>query len=305
MPQTVNQVVEVIIPTLALAQRSVLIRRAIESVTSQQNVRAVPLVVINGDKAHRQLVKELEARSDLRVLQLAEPNIPAALLAGRRAVESPWFAQLDDDDVLSPQALSLRLQLLRENDEIDAVITNGTICSARGENPSPAIDDAALVSADPLSALVEGNWLNPGAALFRSSSVPASLFEGMPKFLEWTYLAVRLAQQHRLAFLDVPTYTHYTDTPLSTWASEACTRGLPAAFDRLLELDLPPALRNRFAQRLTAAAHGVAHLDLSVGRLLPAWRWHLQCLRGVDGWRFSPFTYRLLLGHFRAWGRPA
>ncbi|HEU4616770.1 MAG TPA: hypothetical protein VFV10_01960 [Gammaproteobacteria bacterium] len=285
-------------PTLARAERAPLLIRAIDSVLTQRGVRAIPLVVINGPGADADLVSSVVARRDIRTIRLHEASLPAAIIAGRAAVDSPFFSELDDDDLLLPDAFRLRLVPFSADADLDGVISNG-IDRGRGRD-SPLFEDARALAADPLRALELRNWLCPGSMLLRSASVTAEIFGGMPAYLEWTYLAIRLAQHHRLAFIEQETFVHHTDTPQGTWTSEACKLGLPAAFDRTLELDLPRELRTRLEQKRTSAVNGAACADLRAGRVWRAWVWHLRCLLGNDGWRYLPFTRKLIQGLFKA-----
>ena len=288
-----------IIPTVALAERSDHLRRAIDSVLEQQDVDALPLVVVNGTKADRELVGELGRRDDIHLVSLATANLPAALRTGRALVRSPWFAELDDDDVLLPNALATRMRVLAGNPALGVVVSNGIIRGG-AEGDLPAILDTTLTAADPLSALDAATWLSPGGALFRTSAVATELFDGVPQYLEWTYLAVRLAQSCNLAFIPEPTFVRHIDSPFSVWASDSCRLGLPAAIERVLTLDLPPRLRHVFETRLTAACHEAAVLHLRHGRVGSAITWHLRSLNTVRGWRYLPFTRKLLLGLVRA-----
>jgi hypothetical protein len=297
MPEDAEPTITVIMPTLARAERAALLIRAIDSVLGQHGVRAVPLVVINGPEADAALVDALAERANVRTIRLPEADLPAALIVGRAAVDSAFFAELDDDDLLLPDALKLRLARLSADAEVGAVVSNGI--GRAGGKDALLLEDVAAVAADPLRALEARNWLCPGSVLVRTASVPPELFAGMPAYLEWTYLAIRLAQHCRLAFVEEPTFIHHTDTPHGTWASDACKLGLPAAFDRLLEIDLPPALRARLEQKRTSAVNAAARADLRAGRVWRAWAWHLRCLLCTDGWRYLPFTRRLIQGLFK------
>jgi hypothetical protein len=143
-------------------------------------------------------------------------------------------------------------------------------------------------------------WLAPGAGLFRTESVGPELLEGMPPFLEWTYLALRLAAERRVAFLDEATFVHHPGRRDSLWRSADCTRALPAALDRLLARELPAPLRRAFAVRRVHALHAASDEALGRGALGPAWAAHLRSLGGPGGWRYLPYTGRLLARRPRA-----
>jgi hypothetical protein len=294
MIESSDRTVTVIIPTLALAERAEHIRRAIDSVLRQKDVHAIPLVVVNGPWTDQSVVRGLRLRSDIRLTELPDASLPAALAAGRRLVATRWFAELDDDDLLLPEALTSRLRLLECDRALDAVVSNGIVRGTNGDEP--AIGDVERVASDPLAALGEATWLSPGSALFRTASVPAEFFDAVPQYLEWTYLAVRLAQSYQLAFLPEATFVHHLGTPHGIWGSTACTLGIPPALQRVLGLDLPSALRSTFAERLGEAWHQAAATHLRDGRVRAALDSHWRCLNSARGWRYLPFTGKLLVG---------
>ena len=294
MVESSDRTVTVIIPTLALAERAEHIRRAIDSVLQQQDVHATPLVVVNGRWTDESVVRGLRSRTDIRLTELPDANLPAALAAGRRLVATRWFAELDDDDLLLPEALASRLRLLERDRALDAVVSNGIVRGTTGD--VPAIEDVEHVAGDPLAALGKATWLSPGSALFRTASVPPEFFDAVPQYLEWTYLAVRLAQSYKLGFLPEATFVHHLGTPHGIWGSAACTLGIPPALQRVLGLDLPSALRSTFAKRLGDAWHHAAAIHLHDGRLRAAMGSHWRCLISARGWRYLPFTGKLLIG---------
>jgi hypothetical protein len=286
-------------PTLARSRRAASLRAALLSVLSQQGVRAVPIVVVNGAERDPDIIAELSRRTDLRLTLLPKPDLPGALRAGRALVDTPWFAELDDDDLLLPGALRRRLDCLRDGSDADAdvVVSNGIV--RNGATDHLLLDDTAGIGREPLAALARLNWLAPGGALFRTAAVPVPMFEALPRFLEWTTLAVRLATACRLKFLDEPTFVHHENTPDSLWHSPACTLGLPEAMRLLLREQMPPALRQRVRERLAGACHAAARVELHGGRADRAWRLHLQSLAARGGWRYLAFTGPLLAAGWR------
>src|SRR5215831_17690441 len=107
--------VSVIVPTNALARRRELTWRAINSVLDQTGICAIPTVIVNGPARDRDVTRELEADRRLRVHILEEAGLRNALQVGRRLVDTPWFAELDDDDLLLPGALASRVEALAES----------------------------------------------------------------------------------------------------------------------------------------------------------------------------------------------
>jgi len=286
--------VSVIIPTLALRERTALVRRAIESVLDQRGVRASPIVVVNGHQRDADLVAQLHGDRRLRVLQQAPADLPAALQLGRRHVDARWFATLDDDDFMLPGALALRVQALRDSDRFDAVVTSGYCRGDDGDTLS--IGDVERVASDPLGELARSNWLLPGAWLCGNDSASAALFDGMPPHLECTFLAIRLCMTRQVQFLSTPTVVWHRSSPTSASKSIRYRTGQAASIRQLMQLDLPAGIREAYRMKLAAAHHDAARAWLEDGDLPQAWEQHVKSLRSAGGWRHLPFTRRLLRG---------
>ncbi len=289
--------VTVIMPTLAKAERANPLRAALASVLSQRGVRPVPLIVVNGTERDTSLVRKLERTPGVRLIRREEAHLGDAIHAGRTAVDTRWFAELDDDDLLLPGALSLRLQCLVDSPSAGAVVSNGW--TQRGHVRQPAIASVAEVAVDPMAALANGTWLLPGAALFRTDAVGGELFRQLPRYLEWTCLALRLARGPGIEFLDEMTFVHHEARPDGLWESPECVLGRPRAIRELLMEDIPVPLRKVFLRRLSAACNSAAIVERDRRRWVRAWHWHLRCLAG-GGWRYLTYTRKLLPG-YRAW----
>ena len=293
--------ITVIVPTRALRERSVLLRRALASVLAQEGVRALPVVVVNGPRRDAQLMASLEQDRLIRVLSNEEESIPAALNLGRSQVDTRWFAELDDDDLLLPGALLARVRALEERADCAAVVTNGLRRDASGDTLNVA--DFAAVRRDPLRSLVRFNWLLPGSWLCRTSAVDGEVFRNMPPHLECTYLGIRLATTHRTCFLDEPTVVWCTDTPGAASRSREYVLGAESAITRILEMQFPPDVRNSYRRKLANSRNGAARLLLREGNRRAAWRCHLRSLRHPAGWRDWRLTLRLIVGK-RSGGSP-
>jgi glycosyltransferase involved in cell wall biosynthesis len=286
--------VSVIIPTQALAARTVHLRRALESVLSQTGVRAAPIVVVNGTRRDDQLVHELEFDARVRTVHLDRASLPRAIRAGRELVDTPYFATLDDDDVLLPGALALRVRVLRAHPRCDMVITNGIIRDRAGERIHNA--DMAAVAKAPLEALLEKNWLLAGAWLGHNDRIANDVFDGMPSCLECTYLAIQFATRHRIAFADAPTLVVTAHSPDSVSDSWEYLLRQPDALRRILDLPLPELVRRAYRLRVAEEYHSAADLLLRLGRRREAWRSHMQSIQEPGGWRYLPFTRHLVRG---------
>lgn len=282
----------VLVATLASSDRAPYVLRAIDSLRAQSKVYARPIVVVNGEMADPAVVGNLEQDRDITVLYRPEANLPRALAAGRRLVDTPFFAQLDDDDELLPNALELRLQRMMQLDKPDAVVTNGLIRAGSLETESMA--DFPLVERDPMRTLMERNWMLPGSALFRTETLSEAVFEATPRFLEWTYIGLLLASRYRLALLSSPTVIHYDDHAFSVNQSRECTLGRPHAFEAVLALDLPAEVKRQLRVKRGAAWHQAAQAAATGDRTGSAWAAHLRSLTAPGGWRYISYTRHLL-----------
>jgi hypothetical protein len=278
-------------PTLGTRDRGPLLRRALRSVRSQVGVRPIPLIVFNGPAVDATLMEELAREPDTRTLVLAEADLPAALLEGRRLVREPWFTALDDDDEFLPRALELRLAVLESRPEYGAVVTNGL--RRNGPVDTLHLPDISLVAADPLGSLGSENWLLPGSWLCRTRAVAESALAGMPPHLECTYLAVRLTTVTRVAFLQDPTVVYYEDTPSSASKTPGYILGQESSLRRILQLELPPGVRRTFELRLAPASWQAASVLAKAGDRGGAWRQRVRALSYPGGWRLLPAVRRL------------
>ena len=290
--------VDVVIPTLALHERRDLVRRAVASVLEQQGAIGTPIVVLNGSSYDEELVAELEANPRVRLIRQQHPSIPDAMRLGLANVTAPWFTALDDDDLLCPHALATRVDALRADGRCNAVVTNGIVRTAGADEL--IVPDMRAIGRDPLHALLDRNWLLPGSWLCAADDEGKRLFDGMPAYLECTYIAIQLATNRRTLFLDEPTVVWHTNSPASVSRSIIYRVGQEPALRRVLELDLPDKVRRGFRRRLGASYHECAQRALAAGRRGEALVQHVRSILSAGGWRYLTFTWRLISGPHRA-----
>lgn len=284
--------VSVIVPTAARAGRRALIWRAINSILDQDGVSAVPTVIVNGPARDPGLTQELMADPRIRVHVLEKAGLPNALQVGRRLVETPFFAELDDDDVLLPAALSSRVEVLMQNPDHDCVVTNGYKRFQDAETLH--IPDMNVVERDPIRSFWDRNWLLPGSYLCRTDRVGADVFDGMPEYLECSFIALRLATTYRIKFLQRPTVSWSAHSPDSLSKSRNYVLSCSRAHEQLLRLHLPSHARRKVQERITWACHSASDFYLHEGDHLRAWRWHMRSLFRRGGLRYLLYTRRLL-----------
>jgi glycosyltransferase involved in cell wall biosynthesis len=287
-----DRAVTVIVPSRGQAQRLDALRCAIESITTQRDVCATPLVVLNGSSVCPRVEAALRTDRRVRIVTRSTSGLPGAYVAGRQAVETPWFATLDDDDLLLPGALARRVEELERRPDHAVVVTNGYRRDGGQDvlNIQPPLD----VAADPLRALLRRNWLLPGSWLCRSSLVGPSLFEGMPPYLECTFLAARFATELRMVWIDDPTVVYHIGTTLAVTLSREYVVGQMDGLRAIFRLPLPDDVRHALRRRMAMAYHEAADYDWRAGDLRAAWRWHASSLCEPGGWRHVTFTRHLL-----------
>lgn len=290
-PDAARHEVTVVIPTLAETSRREGLMRAIHSVLRQKDIRALPLIVINGKRYDPALRRELERSRDVETIYQDEGHVSKARLFAMEHIRTPFFAFLDDDDVLLDDALEHRLSLMNAGDRPDVVVTN--IFVERDGQKHLMSEDILSYAANPRHSIFELGWLNADNNLFRSSTVGPEYFANCEKFMEWTQIAIRLSRTRKISFSDVPTAT-YHDTPESASKEDAHL----FAQARLMA-SLPRREFNRETKRLIDRKRAAALNVLSLrarqnGQLIRAWRFHLKTLFVPGGWRYLSYTRKLL-----------
>lgn len=284
--------VSVIIASLADRSRAELLERAIESVLTQRGVRAVPIVVVNGGRHDDGVLGALKRNPDIRCIHFSHGGLPEARLKGREAVDTPFFAYLDDDDELLPGSIEVRHQPMLADDSIDVVVSNGFRISAAGQR---TITDTNIdrFQKDPLRGLLEGNWLNESGGLFRTATVGLEFFAGLPPVVEWTYIAFQLAQRRKICFINEQTFIKH-DTLASLSKSQEYLLQLPSVLLRILELPMPDDVRENVKRMYVSALHNLSMWFLEIGEFRSAWIFHLKSATHMAGWRYLPYTRHIL-----------
>lgn len=288
--------VTVIIPTTCERVRWSSLERAIVGILAQEGVAARVIAVVNGNRYDPDCFEALKRKDGVTVLYRSTGSAPLAQAAGRDAVETPYFAFLDDDDEYLPGALATRLAPLHADPALDFVVANGY--RARNGRDELAIGDSSAIVADPLAALCERNWMASCAGLFRTRTVTADYFADPAPYMEWTYLAFRLTASLRMRWLDAPTY-RINDSPVSLSKSDAYLRSELEILQRVLALPLPPQARRAVRRKLGRACHVFAEKSRRQGSHAQAWRFHLDSLSKPGGWRYLTYSRKLVQALWR------
>ena len=285
--------ISVIIATTCEARREKEIRRAIRSVLTQRNVNIELLVVVNGRRFDPALLKELKCNSELRVVYREEASFPASLKFGRQQISGEYFCFLDDDDEFLPEALEKRLSPLESDPSLDFVATNGTV--EVGGEEKLFTSKVNEINSDPLTANFQSNWLGSSAALFRTTSVAESYFDGATKHFEWTLLTFTLLLAgKKVLFLNELTFRkHDTPESLSKNQSADPIRTEINLFRRLLT-EVPTDKRWLARQRYAGALHAMSDYCRRTGNRKGAWTFHLRSIFTGSGWQYLAYTRHLL-----------
>ena len=285
-------VVAVIIPTTVEVSRKHALIDAIESVRQQRSVKAIPLLIANGKRYDPELFTTLKQRRDLRFVYIQEGSLPQAIATGRKMVDTPFFAFLDDDDRYLPNALSLRLTPLLSDSSVDVVITTGYLANGH-DSRRLHIEGIDQCQVDPLAAIAQRNWLASCGGLYRSSGVGAEYFDDLPKYREWTAVAFRLAlHQKTLRFLATPTY-QVNDSTASLSKSEGYLLGGTQLIATMLTCKLPREVSRRLRKKYANSLHEISDYYRQQGDLKKAWCYHLKCLTVAGGLKYWSYVRKL------------
>jgi hypothetical protein len=295
--------VAAIVPTLADAPRRESLLRAVDSLrAAARNSRLTITAVVNGSRFDSAVLDSL-ARRDVTILRVPEPSLPGALLAGRRSVDAEYFCFLDDDDEYLPSAIDARVAVMTDRPECAMVTTNGYRHVDAAD--SMALSQMSSIPADPLAALFRENWLPSCAGLFRSEAIPVDLFEEPHAYLEWTWLAFRIASRgSAIAVLDEPTFRIH-DSASSLSKSAAYRSSHIALYRRMLGMAERSDIRESIRGRLASALSAESVARLAENRLAEAWKLHCEALACPGGWRRGSQTLRLVVASIARLAAPS
>lgn len=222
---------------------------------------------------------------------ISQASLSAAILAGRRLVDTPFFSFLDDDDEYLPGATSIRLDALARNPDAAFAVANG-FRSLDGHD-TLALEWSGDIAIDPLKSLLKRNWLASCGGLFRTAAVEPELFEDVPRYLEWTWIAYRIVTAGKVPlFVDEPVFRVH-DTPGSESKSEAYLLAHPGILQRMRARASRADIRHLLSRKLASAWHSVCthYVEQRMGRA--AWLAHIRSCMVGDGYRYLTFTRKL------------
>lgn len=253
-------------------------------------------MVVNGHRYDPNLVARLERTPGLCCHRIDSPGVSNARLEGRRLVETPYFAFLDDDDELLPDALRLRLAVFAETGA-DVVVTNGY--KDAGGSRQYLFQMFDQYPDNPAQALLEENWLDGPGGLYRTDSVETELFKNLPNYLEWTLLGYLLCKHHRVSRINVPTFIRHIGASNQVSQSYEYYKRVPIVLQMMENMNIHPELHGRLRRKQAAALHEISVRALEQGDKAAAWKYHLHSLAIGDGLKYLPYTRHIVLGRHR------
>lgn len=287
--------VTVIIPTLCGAERSMELLRAIASIKSQLDVVVKILIVVNGNRYDEELLKKIISTQGVTVLFLETAGIARARHYGREHVETPYFSFLDDDDELYPYSIREQLLTFNSSDSNTGLVVADAYSVYNNRNFG-WVATREEIERNPLSALLKANWLIIQSALFKSSLVPAQLFDIKIQSNECTILAFNLALANVKVRVNEKALSIIHDSAVSESKSENFITKETDAIKYIMAMDLPSDIRSGLKYKLSSAFHNNSVYYLRKNFILKSFSSHLRSLFLPSGMRYLAYTRHILFG---------
>jgi glycosyltransferase involved in cell wall biosynthesis len=287
----------VVIASLCDDARGELLKRACDSVRAMASASDYSIIVVaNGPRVSSTVLDWLATRADVRVIRLRSGSHPLARRVGAEVANSEFLAFLDDDDELMPNTLAPKLDHFRQHPEVDVLVTDGL-----------RVDDSTVTTifpppesrhADLIETMMHAGW-GAGAITLRAQNIDLSVFHTEFRHMEWTLTTLELARRHRFAFLDVPTYRYYDNTPNSLSKCTEHSLAGPVVWRRLLKVYAGTAYEATVRRRYGTMCHDASWECARLGKMRDAWRLHAESLRSPGGLAFVSFSAKLAFTSLR------
>lgn len=286
--------VTVIIPTTGLKERKESLYRAIRSVLEQSYGKTIPLVMLNGTVYHKPLLKELRENDKILFKYLKKGSLPNAVFEARKIITTDFFSFLDDDDYYTEDCIEKKISQFKIHKNLDVVVGNGYKVFT-DKLKKKMFSNIDIVSKNPMGELTKYNWFGSCSALFKTKSITLDFFDPDFKYYEWTYMAYKLFSKCNIKIIDdITFYINSTENSLSK--SEEYILSQPLLFSKLRLLNLPVEISKAIERKKINSYHSLSEHYLKSRSLKKAWIWHLKSLSHSAGWKFLPYTWKLLLG---------
>lgn len=285
--------VSIIIATMATKKRSSQLRNAIKTIRESSSNPVRIIVVVNGSKYDLDTCEWLKSQDDIIYEQLEQPSLPQAIKHGVSLVNTEFYGCLDDDDEFINMAIDRRLAAIEHNPEIDLVVSNGY---RRVNNlDTSTYQELRSLTQEPLTKLMEFNWLASCNSLFRKSSIGNEFFSDTHPFAEWTWLAFKICMSGKnIAVIDDYTF-RINDTEESLSKSDEYLNAYIPLFKKMLKMNPPCKEKILIQKKLSAAYHEAADHALKNGSLKLAFKMHILSLFQKGGLKYITFSRYFLL----------
>ena len=163
----------------------------------------------------------------------------------------------------------------------------------RQGHDEPAFNHLAKSREDPLRALFRENWLASCGVLFRTSTIDVSYFENPMPYLEWTWLAWRLAVDGRRMRVSATPGFRIHDTGGSASKSTEYADASVELYERMLS-DAPPSDVARVVRRRLQMQWAIrCASSLATGEIASAREAWRRVQRYPSAWRCAGPILRL------------
>jgi len=296
-PNGAGSVFTAVIASLCNDARADLLRRACDSIRAMAGGMDYSIIVVaNGSQVSPQVLSWLASRSDVRVIRLRSASHPLARRVGAELAEGEFLGFLDDDDELIADTLPLKVAEFRRQPDVDVLITDGFRID--GPEVTRIFPPAAERSSDLVETMMRAGW-GAGTVTLRNRSVDLAAFDPAFRHLEWTLTVLDLASRYRVAYLDVPTYRYYENTPNSLSKSPEHRLAAPEVWRRLSRSYAGTRYELAVRRQHGVECHHASFEYLQRGQLSDAWRFHRAALAAPGGTSFLTYSVRLMLASMR------
>jgi glycosyl transferase family 2 len=247
---------------LATRNRSVLLRRAVESVIAQ-SYPTWELIVVN-DASTDDTKSTIQAIGDSRIKLIDSDGSGAghARNIGLRAASGSLNAFLDDDNLMAPGWLRAVVVAFQGRPELNAVYGAQLRSGARS---SPVVRSLLFVTPFDRERMAYENFIDLGVLAHRNG-LGLTFDESLPRAVDWDYV-VRVAGRFGMEPLPAVASFYTTDAParisfraLHDHESEAMRRRFREAFGMVSETDNRPAEETASVREGPEVGNGVRAL---------------------------------------------
>jgi hypothetical protein len=151
---------------------------------------------------------------------------------------------------------------------------------------------------DLVETMMEAGW-GAGTITLRRRNVDLAAFDPSFRHLEWTLTVLDLASRYRFAYLDLPTYKYYENTPNSLSKSREHNLAAPEVWRRLSVIYAGTRYEAAVRRRHGMECHNASYEYACRGLIRDAWRLHAASLRTPGGMTFLWFSAKLLFASLR------